>query len=153
MSMDINRIFNLFNGEGGDQFKSKSGDFDGEFNFDEFKDTPPYQIGMFEKMILNHINVRNQVVKLFQKSNEEFNLHEIEKAGEFMAYNRAWEYIKGCDLDDQCWRESLLLRDNKYFTSSLESAINYFEGYEEYEKCAFLNKIVLFLKDNLAPES
>tara|TARA_R110002020_G_scaffold139380_2_gene310294 strand:- start:868 stop:1326 length:459 start_codon:yes stop_codon:yes gene_type:complete len=152
MNMDINRIFNLFNPD--DDFRSPTKKESGvDFQFEEFKTTPPYYIGMFEKMILNHNNVRNQVVKLFQKSNEEFNLHEIEEAGEFMAYNRAWEYIKDCELDDQCWKESLLLRNSDYLITALKLATHYFEGYEEYEKCAFLNKIKLFLEDNLAPES
>ena len=66
--MDINRIFNLFNPD--DDFRSPTKQESGvDFQFEEFKTTPPYYIGMFEKMILNHNNVRNQVVKLFQKSN------------------------------------------------------------------------------------
>ena len=148
--MDINRIFSLFND---DDFKSpEQREKEEEIKFKEFKSTPPYHIGMFEKMILNHNNVRKQVVKLFKKSNEEFNVEEIEEAGEFMAYNRAWSYIKECDLDDQCWKESLLLRNSDYLITALKLAINYFEGYEDYEKCAFLKKIQTFLENSLAPE-
>ena len=151
--MDINRIFNLFNQDDGEFKPPIKNNLDGGIRFEEFKNTPPYHIGMFEKMILNHNNIRNQVVKLFKKSNEEFNINEIEEAGEFMAYNRAWDYIKSCDLDDDCWREGLLLRDGDYLTTSLKLSIHYFESYEEYEKCAFLKKIIIFLESNLAPES
>tara|TARA_R110000822_G_scaffold36077_1_gene101689 strand:+ start:6617 stop:7075 length:459 start_codon:yes stop_codon:yes gene_type:complete len=152
--MDINRIFNLFNNSDDDEFKSPIREIMGDtLDFNEFKDTPPYYIGMFEKMILNHNNVKNQVVNLFKKSNEEFNIEEIEEAGEFMAYNRAWDYIKNCDLNDLLWSESLLLRNSEYFITAIKLAINYFEGYEEYEKCALLKTIQLFLEDNLAPKS
>ena len=151
--MDINRIFNLFNHDDGD-FKSPiTSNIEGDVKFEEFKNTPPYHIGMFEKMILNHNNIRNRVVQLFKKSNEEFNVDEIAEAGEFMAYNRAWDYIKDCNLDDDCWKEGLLLRDSDYLITSLKLSIHYFEGYEEFEKCAFLKKISTFLENNLAPES
>ena len=154
MGMDINRIFNLFNPQDGDDFRSTLKDkFESDSKFDEFRTTPPYKIGMFEKMILNHNNISTSVTNLFKKSNEEFNLVEIEEAGEYIAYFRAWDYIKECDLNNDCWKESLLLRDGEYFTTSLKLSINYFEGYEEYEKCAFLKNIQLFLESNLEPKS
>ena len=149
--MDINRIFNMFNPEDGFTPPTEE-ELEAMDNFEKFKGTPPYKIGMFEKMILNHNNVRKQVVNLFKKSNEKFNLQEIEEAGEFMAYNRAWGWISECDLNDECWGESLLMRNSDYFVTALKLSIHYFEGYEEYEKCAFLKKIQNFLKDSLAPE-
>ena len=150
MSMDINRIFSLFNDY---DFKSeKQREKKEELKFKEFKNTPPYHIGMFEKMILNHNNVKNKVVDLFKKSNEEFNINEIEEAGEFMAYNRAWNYIQDCNLNDQCWKESLLLRNGDYLITALKLSIHYFEGYEDYEKCAFLKKIENFLESSLEPK-
>ena len=122
-------------------------------NFEKFKDTPPYMIGMFEKMILNHNNISSQVVNLFKKSNEEFNIGEIEDAGEYMAYTRAWHWIQKCDLKDDCWKESLILRNGDYLTTAIKLSIHYFEGYEEYEKCAFLAKIQKFLESSLVPKS
>ena len=144
MNMDINRIFNLFN-SGGDDFEShRDEEFEGEIEFEEFKTTPMYKIGMFEKMILNHNNISTSVSNLFKKSNEEFNLLEVEEAG---------EYINECDLKDECWREGLLFRDSEYITTAVKLAIHYFESYEEYEKCALLKSIQLFLEDNLDSKS
>jgi len=148
--MDINRIFNLFNND--DFIPHTKNDLEEMKKFDEFKNTPPYKVGMFEKMILNYSNVRKQVVSLFKKSNEEFNVKDIEEAGEFMAYNRAWGWISECDLDDDCWKESLILRNGDYLTTAVKLAVHYFEGYEEYEKCAFLKKIETFLEESLAPK-
>ncbi len=153
MDMDINRIFNLFNSGGGDFESPKNEEFEGEIEFEEFKTTPMYKIGMFEKMILNHNNISTTVSNLFKKSNEEFDLLEVEEAGEYIAYFRAWDYINECDLKDECWREGLLFRDSEYITTSVKLAIHYFEGYEEYEKCALLKDIQLFLEDNLEPKS
>jgi hypothetical protein len=149
MGMDINRIFNLFNSNE-DDFRSTIKDsFGGEINLDEFKSTPQYKIGMFEKMILNHSNISTTVTNLFKNSNETFNIPEVEEAGEYIAYYRAWDYINECDLKDDCWKDSLLLRDSEYLTTAVKLAIHYFEGYEEYEKCALLKSIQLFLEDNL----
>jgi hypothetical protein len=148
--MDINRIFNLFNNDDFTPHTKK--ELEELKKFDEFKDTPPYKVGMFEKMILNHSNVRKQVISLFKKSNGEFNVRDIEEAGEFMAYNRAWGWISECDLDDDCWKESLILRNGDYLTTAVKLAVHYFEGYEEYEKCAFLKKIETFLEESLAPK-
>jgi hypothetical protein len=153
MGMDINRIFNLFNSGGGD-FRSPLNDgFDEDREFDEFKTTPQYKIGMFEKMILNHNNISTTVTNLFKKSDEEFNLLEVEEAGEYIAYFRAWDYIVECDLKDDCWKDSLLLRDIEYLNTAVRLAIHYFEGYEEYEKCSLLKSIQLFLEDNLDSKS
>ena len=149
--MDINRIFNLFNYD--DFIPHTKKELEEMKKFEEFKETPPYKIGMFEKMILNHNNVREQVVSLFKKSNEEFNVREIEEAGEFMAYNRAWNWISECNLDDDCWKESLILRNSDYLITALKLSVHYFEGYEEYEKCAFLKNIETFLEESLAPEN
>jgi len=149
MVMDINRIFNLFNPEGEDYKSTLLESLEGNLKFDEFKATPQYKIGMFEKMILNHNNISTTVTNLFKKSEDEFNLLEVEEAGEYIAYFRAWDYIEECDLKDDCWKESLLLRDSEYLTTSVKLAIHYFESYEEYEKCALLKSIQLFLENNL----
>ena len=147
--MDINRIFNLFNSNDDDFRSTISDSFGDNFKMDEFKSTPQYKIGMFEKMILNHSNISTTVTNLFKNSNETFNIPEVEEAGEYIAYYRAWDHINECDLKDDCWKDSLLLRDSEYLTTAVKLAIHYFEGYEEYEKCALLKSIQLFLEDNL----
>lgn len=151
--MDFDHIFNLFNSEGDDSDKILDDGFKREIEFDEFKTTPLYKLGMFEKMILNHDELVQSITRIFQNSNDPIDLPEVEEAGEFIAYTRAWEYIRECELNDICWVEGLLLRDSEYLLTAVKMAISYFEGLEEYEKCSFLKKIQLFLEDNLESQS
>ncbi len=147
--MDVNKIFDIFDDD--DSFTNQNFKVIDDLNI---QDTPIYKIGMFEKMILNIKSaVKFQVIDIFKKSNVDFDLKEIEETGEYIAYYRAWDYIKDCDLDDLNWRESLLLRDTKYLITSIKFAISYFEDFEDYEKCGFLYNIETFLKNSLAPNS
>jgi hypothetical protein len=147
--MDVNKIFDIFDDD--DSFTNQNFKVIDDLNI---QDTPIYKIGMFEKMILNIKSaVKFQVIDIFKKSNVDFDLKEIEETGEYIAYYRAWDYIKDCDLDDLNWRESLLLRETKYLITSIKFAISYFEDYEDYEKCGFLYNIETFLKSSLAPNS
>ena len=147
--MDVNKIFDIFDDD--DSFTNQNFKVIDDLNI---QDTPIYKIGMFEKMILNiKSSVKFQVIDIFKKSNVDFDLKEIEETGEYIAYYRAWDYIKDCDLDDLNWRESLLLRETKYLITSIKFAISYFEDYEDYEKCGFLYNIETFLKSSLAPNS
>jgi len=152
--MDVDKIFGLFNGDddpfGDNPFSNQNFKIIDDLNI---QDTPIYKIGMFEKLILNYKTAQFQVIDIFKRSNEEFNLKEIEETGEYIAYYRAWSYIKSCNLDKEIWRESLLVRDIKYLTTAIKFAINYFESYEDYEKCGFLHNIETFLKNSLAPTS
>ena len=147
--MDVNKIFDIFDDD--DSFTNQNFKVIDDLNI---QDTPIYKIGMFEKMILNIKSaVKFQVIDIFKKSNVDFDLKEIEETGEYIAYYRAWDYIKDCDLDDLNWRESLLFRETKYLITSIKFAISYFEDYEDYEKCGFLYNIETFLKSSLAPNS
>jgi len=147
--MDVNKIFDIFDDD--DSFTNQNFKVIDDLNI---QDTPIYKIGMFEKMILNIKSaVKFQVIDIFKKSNVDFDLKEIEETGEYIAYYRAWDYIKDCDLDDLNWRESLLLRETKYLITSIKFAISYFEDFEDYEKCGFLYNIETFLKNSLAPNS
>ena len=144
--MDVDKIFGLFDDDD-DPFTNHNFKVIDDLNI---QDTPIYKIGMFEKLILNYKNAQFQVIDIFKKSNEVFDLEEIEKTGEYIAYYRAWDYIRFCKLEESIWRESLLVRDIKYLITAVKFAINYFEGYEEYEKCGFLHNIETFLESSLA---
>jgi hypothetical protein len=151
MIMDVNKIFGLFNDDSDDPLKDHNLKVIDDLNIQE---TPIYKIGMFEKMILNiKSSVHNHILDFFKKANEEFDLGEIEETGEYIAYYRAWEYIKDCNIEEDIWKESLFLRDKKYLITALKFAIDYFEEYEDYEKCGFLLSIQTFLENSLASKS
>jgi hypothetical protein len=69
------------------------------------------------------------------------------EASEFTVYNRAWSYIQNISLKDSEDMKAIINFDNKVFYKTLEGAVNFFESYEEYEKCAHLHKIKELVKE------
>ena len=70
-----------------------------------------------------------------------------------MAFYRGWEYLKLTNLDKEIWRDCIRIQDTKKLNEALSLTIKFFESIEEYEKCAFIQKIITFLEDNLAPKN
>jgi hypothetical protein len=143
--MNVNKIFNLF---GNDEVPEDNNEID---NIIDWRDTPTYKIGMFKKIIINNKMIKNVFIKNL-KENGIIDLDEedMEKAGEFLAYNRSWDYIKDCDINNDVWKDALLLSNKEEIISILINSILFFENSEEYEKCALLKSILDFLNLNLA---
>jgi hypothetical protein len=102
---------------------------------------------MFNKLILNGLGFKKQVISFFERNVED--VDKVEMAGEFMIYNRAWFWISQFKWDEE-WVEDLGKIGDKYFLTSVKLSIHYFEGNEDFEKCAFLKKIQDFIENNLA---
>tara|TARA_R110000744_G_scaffold286786_1_gene398069 strand:- start:390 stop:809 length:420 start_codon:yes stop_codon:yes gene_type:complete len=131
--MDIDNIFELFS--------------DSEFIKDDetpidFSKTPIYWVGMYKKIVLNHINFNKKVLKFFKKANHEFDIDDIKEAGEFFVYNRAWHYIEKINIEEETHLLALSEYSDEYLDTSLKLGINFYEQQEQYEKCAFLKKIL-----------
>ena len=73
--------------------------------------------------------------------NEELDLYDVEEAGEFIVYNRAWFWISKVDILDRNCQEAIIHYTDEYLDTYLKFAISYFQELEEYEKCAHLKKI------------
>ncbi len=131
---NIENIFSLFTND--DSFNENN------VMHGDIKSSPVYYVGMYKKLILNHINFNKKVLNFFQKANEEFNIEDIKEAGEFVVYNRAYTYIKKIDLDIESHTSAIMYYTDEYLDTSLELGINFFQQHEEYEKCAFLLKIL-----------
>ena len=84
--LDFDNIFNLF-GEGDVSNNTST-------TYEDITSTPIYWLGMHKKLILNHINFRKKAIRLLKNSNMELDPVELAAAGEVIAYNRAWFYIK-----------------------------------------------------------
>lgn len=131
--MDWEKVFSLF---GSDESGSNSYYED---ELEDFKNSPLFKIKMFMKLILNGIGFKKQVLTFFKKSNNEFNESEIDKAGDYMMYVRAFYWVEKLNLDEIGDVEFKYVNlDELYFCIS--SSISYFEENEEYEKCAVLKK-------------
>ena len=133
--IDVNDIFNLFPNSG----KRK------EEIIEEYVDltsSPQYWLGMHKKLVLNHINFKKKALKFFRESNHELDIEDVKKAGEYVAYNKAWHYIKKIDMDDKNHILNIIEYGDDILETSLELSIKYFQDIEEYEKCAHLLKIL-----------
>ena len=114
---------------------------DNKTTYDDLKNSPVYYVGMYKKLVLNHINFNKKVLTFFKNSNQEFDIDEIKEAGEYVTYGKAWEYIKGVDLNETSHIDALKHYSDEYLDTSIDLGISYFTQSEEYEKCAFLLKI------------
>ena len=146
--MDINKIFGLFNNEEPESFKEKVHYAD--ILLENYKNHPLFWVGMFKKLIYNHNLFHNQLTKFFEKIDEELDKVDIDKAGEYVVFTKAWDYIKKINPDDMKHQEALYHFADDYLKTALELSINYFQEQEEYEKCAHLKKNLEFVKLLLA---
>jgi len=139
--MNMDNIFDLF---------GSNDNLDGTENSTtliDFKNTPTYWVGMYKKFIFNHINFNLKMIKFFKQSNTDLDVSDMKDAGEFVAYNRAWAYIKKIDLTNESHINSINLYANKKLDKALQSGIDFFIQTEQYERCAHLQKILNCLSE------
>ena len=131
----LDNIFELF---------SSNENVDGENDIVhiDFTQTPVYWIGMYKKLVLNHLNFNKKVVQFFKESNHELDVVDMENAGEFVVYNRAWYYIQNVDINVEEHVLAIEKYQDEYLDTSLKLGIHFFEEHEEYEKCAHLKHIL-----------
>jgi hypothetical protein len=139
--VNLNGFFGLFNNNPGEELLVE--------NLETFKKTPKFKLGMFEKLIINGRNFKSKIINFFSLSDENFDLEDIDNAGEFMMYNRAWFWISQMDFDDEIWIDELNLISSESFLIAIKLSIHYFEEFEEFEKCFILKKIQDIVEKNL----
>lgn len=142
--MDVNKVFGLFE-EPHENNKEMSRE---EYNqlVDNYKKHPLYWVGMFKKLIYNHNLFNSQLLKFFEKLDEGLDQVDIDRAGEYVIFTRAWDYIKKVNPEDKKHQEALYHFSDIHLKIALELSINYFQEQEEYEKCAHLKKNLEFVK-------
>jgi len=110
-------------------------------NLDELKTKPIFHVGMYKKLIINHLNFNTKVLNFFKQSNQEFDVNDIKEAGEYVVFNRAWSYITNVNLKDKGYIDALKHYSDEQFHATLDMGIEFFQKDELYERCAFLLKI------------
>lgn len=112
----------------------------------DFTQDPIYFIKMFTKLISEYSVLYRKLINTLEKQNTTIDKNDIEKAGRFLSFNKAYKYISNLDLKDEITLNILhgkiALKDFNIFIENLEKSIDYFILWEEYEKCAFLQKIL-----------
>jgi hypothetical protein len=131
--MDIEEIFNLF------KTPEEKKDESIQINLNEY---PAVWMGMFKKLIINYQIFSHQLLKFFESSDPQLDVEDIRKAGCYMVFNRALENLSKIKIDNTFHVECLKFYGDDDFKKALNLAIDYFESQEEYEKCAFLTKIL-----------
>ena len=87
-----------------------------------------------------------KIEKFLKQEQPDYNVESTKEASEYTVYHRAWSYIKSIDIDNSDHINAIVNFDPKIFYKTLDGAVNFFEGYEEYEKCARLHKIKEIVK-------
>jgi hypothetical protein len=144
--MDANKIFGLFNE---DEYNSSPEKAKAIYDALDLKEHPLFWVGMFKKLIHNHKTFNRKIMSFFSKMDEELDLYDVEQAGEFVVYNRAWFWISKINPQDRICQEAILHYTDDYLLTYVRFAISYFEEFEEYEKCAHLKKIQNILEELL----
>jgi hypothetical protein len=138
--IDKDKIFKLFV-----DGKDINGDKTNE-EIQEFMNGPYAKIGMFVKLIQNHEVFHKKLEKFLKQEQPDYNVESTKEASEYTVYYRAWGYIKNIDIDNSDHINAIVNFDPKIFYKTLDGAVNFFEEYEEYEKCARLHKIKEIVK-------
>jgi hypothetical protein len=135
--MDANKIFGLFSGE----YSSEEPHQGEEISLDNFEEHPIYWVGMFKKLIHNHKVFNIKIQEFVSKVKKEIEQYNVEVAGEYVTYNRAWYYIQNIDITNIKHQDALIYYMDEYLETYLKFSISFWEELEEYEKCAHLKKI------------
>lgn len=141
--MNLKNIFDAFNSENTNENDETSLLID-------FSEHPLFWISGFNKIIDNYLFFNKYTFKVFKDMSLNIDPTELEKAGEELMFRKAWDYIKYMDINNIFHIDCLKTKASEDFVKNIQMSIVFFEGLEEYEKCAFLkhieNKVKEFLK-------
>jgi len=134
MQMDINKIFNLFDGS------SLENQAEAASDTIIIQETPMFWIGMFKKIILNNKAFYQHLYKSLDPEVVK-EMAGMDNMADLVTYSRAWFYISKLDLKRRVDVDALIAFTSEDLLYTTEMALRYFEGIEEYEKCAHIKKI------------
>ena len=137
--MDVNKIFGFFSDESNDESLE-------DYVKDKYKDHPLYWISMACKLYINHRVFTKQIINFFDKINPQLDAEDVERAGDYMMNARCFDYLAKLDLTNsdhtQALQDYCNFRKKDDLVRILNELIIFYEGYEEYEACAALKKIL-----------
>jgi hypothetical protein len=146
--VNINKIFGLF-----ETPEEKGEDIvQNDYNnlLENYKNHPLFWVGMVKKLIYNHTAFNDRLLDFFSQLDKSLDKIDIDRAGEYIIFNRAWDYIEKVDPTNHKHQEALFYFADVHLKVALELLLNYFQEQEEYEKCAHLKSNLDFVKLLLA---
>ena len=134
--IDPEKIFNLFSQiDEGETSQKVVG------QLMKVQDSPAFKLGMFKKIIFNHLSFNDSLINLIKRLDEDFDVDDVKNASEYIVYTKAWEFIVDFDLKDTESFSILKKYSSQELQASFKLAINFFQEIEEYEKCSHLHQI------------
>jgi hypothetical protein len=147
--VNVNKIFGLFDSEGEKPKSNSDINQDMSYLLEDYKQHPMFWVGMFKKIIYNHKSFNDKILNSFKDLDSELDMNDVENAGEFIMYNRAWYWINKIDIKETLHQNALTHYADEILLTYTKVTILYFQELEEYEKCAHLKKIQDFLESIL----
>lgn len=132
MNINYDKIFSIF--EENDQKENST-------SYEDFRNHPIFYLGMYKKLINYKPISQDKITKYLKSQYLNLNPEDIARAGIFISYNKAWDYIGKFNILNDFHIEQLIRYSDKDLLDSLLKGIKYWESTTEYEKCAFLKKI------------
>ena len=137
--IDPKKIFSLFDRVHEDTpFKEKAEIAE---QLSKVKESPAFKLGMFKKLIFNHLSFNESLINLVKRADEDFDIDDVKNASEYIVYVKAWEFIEEFDLKDIESFNILKKYSSQELLTAFKLSIHFFQKLEEYEKCAHLHKI------------
>jgi hypothetical protein len=118
--MNVDKIFGLFNNEEPESLREKSQMID---ELLDYKEHPLFWVGMFKKLIHNHNVFNKKIISFFERLEENLDLYDVEQAGEFVVFNRAWYWISKINTQDRKCQDAILHYNDDYLLTYLKFAI------------------------------
>jgi hypothetical protein len=114
---------------------------------DSFIDNPYTKIGMFMKTLGNSKVFTLMMKNILDKVKTEYNEEDINHHMDNVTFNAAFSYIKEIDVNNPQHLDALECHNPEKLILNLNQSLAFFEGKEEYEKCAHLFKIINVFED------
>lgn len=137
--IDPKKIFSLFDRVNEDTPLIEKAEIASQLS--QVRDSPAFKLGMFKKLIFNHLSFNKSLINLVKRADEDFDVDDVKNASEYIVYVKAWEFIEDFDLKDAESFDILKKYSSQELLTAFKLAINFFQKLEEYEKCAHLHKI------------
>lgn len=132
--MDLKKIFKLFDS---DEPEEKP-----VIVNEQLAEHPYIYMGLFKKLITNYNAFSEQLFQFMRSSDVNLDVEKMEKVGVHMVYWRAYDHLAKIDLTNSFHVEIIQTYADDKFIYALNMCLQYYEDTEEYEKCAFLKKIL-----------
>lgn len=116
------------------------------------KESPILWLGMFKKIVTNHVTFVKQIREFFENEDSDYNVEDLDKAGEYVIFHRAWFYISNININNKIDSDAIKLTADKELLSATKSVLKFFESIEDYEKCSFIKQIHDEVKISIAKD-